>query len=108
MVGGNHQFVLIGVEGHRVRGYYSLTSAPRWPSDAVILDCWAKVYFPVAQFWTTEIPKILAQTKPDYAKPTVELRPLIFHKNPDGSKWKIKDRLLNQIAKVAGELEKRT
>ena len=89
IIGGNHQFVLIGVEGHKVRGYYPLASAPIWPSDAVILDCWAKLYFPVAPFWPTEIPKILAQTRPGYAKPTVELKPLIFHKNPVRSKFKV-------------------
>jgi hypothetical protein len=77
---GNHEFVIIGVEGKDVRGHHALAAAPAWPSDAVILDCWAKLHFAVAERWTSAIPMILKETKPGYSKDTLELIPITFHK----------------------------
>lgn len=80
---GNHDFVVIGAQEAQVKGVQLLTPAPHWPMDAVVLDCWAKCHFVVAERWTSEMPRILKQTAPAYDKPAIFLVPRIFHKWAD-------------------------
>jgi hypothetical protein len=78
-LGANHEFILIGVEPGSVRGHYALTAAPPWGPDAVILDCWKKVYFIVAESWPIVIPETLQEAERGYNKPTVYVEPIRFH-----------------------------